>query len=134
MRKWLNLVLPKNVKIRTCYTGKRLSSCFKTKDRMKFDHKHDLIYHVKCPEEMCTDDYIGGSGRQVMKHVKDHNGRAKSSLMLRPSLENNHTEVTVNDFKVIEHNFKKNVRKRKVMEALLIKQFRMSKTLNVPEQ
>ena len=101
---------------------------------MKFDHKHDLIYQVKCPEETCTDDYIGGSGRRVMKRVKDHNGRAKSSLMLRPSLENKYTEVTVNDFKVIEHNFKKNVRKRKAMEALLIKQFRISKTLNVPEQ
>ena len=32
---------------------------------MKFDHGHDLIYHIKCPEELCTDDYIGESGRRV---------------------------------------------------------------------
>ena len=58
MRKWLNVVLSRNVEIRTCYTGKRLSSCCKAKERMKFDHEQDLIYHVKCPEDSCTDDYI----------------------------------------------------------------------------
>ena len=31
MRKQLNVVLARNVKIRTCYTGKRLSSCSKLK-------------------------------------------------------------------------------------------------------
>ena len=31
MRKELNVVLARNVKIRTCYTGKRLSSCSKLK-------------------------------------------------------------------------------------------------------
>ena len=65
MRKQLNVVLARNVKIRTCYAGKRLRSCFKTKDRKKFDHVHDLVYHVKCPEESCTDDYIVQSGRWV---------------------------------------------------------------------
>ena len=132
MRKRLNVVLPRSVKIRTCYTGKRLNSCFRTKDRMKFDHEHDLIYHVKCPEESCTDDYIGESGRQVIERVKDRNGRDKSSHMLRHFVEKNHTEVKVNDFMVIGRNYRNNVRKRKVAEALLIKQFRP--TLNVQEQ
>ena len=56
MRKRLNVALPGNVKIRTCSTDKR------------------LIYHVKCPEEACTDEYIGESGRQVIEGVKYHNG------------------------------------------------------------
>ena len=111
MRKLLNVVLPRNVKVRTCYTGKSLSSCFKTKDRMIFDHEHDLIYQVKCPEESCTDDYIGESGRRVIERVKDHNGRDKLSHILKHSIEKNHTEVTVNDFKVIGSSFKNNVRK-----------------------
>ena len=42
---------------------------------MKFDHQHDLKYHTKCPEESCTDDYIGESGKWVIERVKDHNGR-----------------------------------------------------------
>ena len=33
IRKRLNAVLPWNVKIRTYYTGKEFSSCFKTKNR-----------------------------------------------------------------------------------------------------
>ena len=33
MRKRSNVVLPRKVKIRTCYAGKRFSSCFKTKDK-----------------------------------------------------------------------------------------------------
>ena len=63
MRKRLNVVLPSTVKI--SYTGK--SSCFKTQDRMKLDHELDLICHVKCPEESCTDDYTGKSGRCVIE-------------------------------------------------------------------
>ena len=35
MRKWLNVALPGNIKIRTCSTDKRLSPCFKTKGRVK---------------------------------------------------------------------------------------------------
>ena len=99
---------------------------------MKFDHEHDLIYHVKCPEESYTDGSIGESGRRVIEHVKDHNGREKSSHLLRHSVVKNHTEVLVNNFKVIGWNYRNNVRKRKVAEALLIKQFRP--TLNVQEQ
>ena len=73
MRKRLIVVLPRNVKIRTCYTGKRLSSSFKIKDKKKFYREHDLVYHVKCPEESCTDDCIGEPGRRVIERVKDHN-------------------------------------------------------------
>ena len=89
VRKRLNVLLPRNVKVKTCYTGKRLSSCFKIKDRKKFDHEHDLIYHIKCPEESCTVDDIGVSGRRVIERVKYRNGRNKLSHMLRHSIEKN---------------------------------------------
>ena len=80
-----------------------------SKRRIKFDHEHDLIYHVKCPEELCTDHCIGEPGRRVVERVKDHNTRDKSSHMLRHSIEKNHTEVTMNDFKVIGGNYRNNV-------------------------
>ena len=89
---------------------------------MKFNHEHDLIYHVKCPEGLCTDECIGESGRRVIERVKDHNGREKSSHMLKLSLKNNHTEVTVNDFKVINVIIE-TIRETKIAKALLIKQF-----------
>ena len=52
--------------------------------------------------------------------------------MLRHSIEKNHTEVTVNDFKVIGRNYRNNVRKRKVVEVMLIKQ--ILPTINVQKQ
>ena len=52
--------------------------------------------------------------------------------MLRHSIEKNHTEVTVNDFKVIGRNYRNNVRKRKVVEVMLIKQ--ILPTFNVQKQ
>ena len=52
--------------------------------------------------------------------------------MLRHSIEKNHTEVTVNDFKVIGRKYRNNVRKRKVVEVMLIKQ--ILPTFNVQKQ
>ena len=133
MRKLLNVVSPRNVKVRTCYTGKILSSCFKTKDRMKFDNKYDIIWiNLKCPEEAYSDDFIGESGIRVIQRVKGHCGRDQSSHMLGHSIEKNHTKITVHDVKVIGHNYRDNVRKWKFVERLLIKQF--WPTLNVHEQ
>ena len=40
MKRYVNKILPENVKVRTDFTGKRLSSCFKIKDRTKFEHQH----------------------------------------------------------------------------------------------
>ena len=85
MRKLLNVVLARNIKIRTFYTGKRLSSYFKTKEKIKFDHKHYVIYHIKCPKESCTDDYFDESGERVIESVKCCKWRDRSSHMLRHS-------------------------------------------------
>ena len=56
---------------------------------------------------------IGESGRRVIERVKDHNGRDKPSH----SIEKNHAQVTVNDFKVIGRNYRNNAQIRKVGEA-----------------
>ena len=68
----------------------------------------------------------------MIERVKDRSERDKSSGMLRHSVEKNHTEVMVNDIKVIGRKYRNNVQKQKVAEALLIKQFQL--TLNVEEQ
>ena len=38
MKRTISKILPENIKIRTTYTGKRLSTCFKIKDKTKFEH------------------------------------------------------------------------------------------------
>ena len=43
MKRYVNKILPENVKAQTAFTGKRLSSCFKTKDGKEFEHQHNII-------------------------------------------------------------------------------------------
>ena len=129
MKRYVNIILPKNVKVQTAFTGKRLSSCFKTKDRTKFEHQHDIIHQVKCSAENCSDDYIGQSARGIIEKAKDHGGRDTKSHILKHSSGKEHVEVTQEDFKIIGSNFKNNRLKRKITGALLIKQKRPS--LNV---
>ena len=132
MKRYVKKILPENVKVQTALTGKRLSSCFKTKDRTKFEHQHDIIYQVKCSAENCSNDYIGESARRIIERVKDHGGRDTKSHVLKDSSEKEHVEVTQEDFKIIGNHFKNNIFKRKIAEALLIKQ--ECPSLNVQDQ
>ena len=47
--------LPNNIETKVVYTGTKLGSNFQIKDKTKLDHKHDLVYCVKCPA--CQEDY-----------------------------------------------------------------------------
>ena len=132
VKRYTNKIQPENVKVQAAFTGKRLSSCFKTKDRTKFEHQHDIIYQVKCSAENCSDDYIGESARRIIERVKDYGGRDTKSHVLKHSSEKEHVEVTQEDFKIIGIQFKNNNLIRKIAEALLIKQERPS--LNVQDQ
>ena len=48
MKRYVNKILPENVKVPTACAGRRLMNCFKTKDKTNFEHQHDIIYHMKC--------------------------------------------------------------------------------------
>ena len=60
--------------------------------------------------------------RRIIESVKDHGGRETKSHVLKHSSEKEHVEVKQEDFKIIGSNFKNNRLKRKIAEALLIKQ------------
>ena len=40
------------------FTNQKLRTQFNVKDRTKFEHKHDVIYFGKCPEQNFTDIII----------------------------------------------------------------------------
>ena len=126
MKRYVSKVLSKNVKVQTAFTGKRLSSCFETKGRTKFEHQHNITYQVKRSAENSSDNYVGESERRIIEGVKDHGGRDTKSHVLKHSSEKEHVEVTQEDFKIIGSNFKNNRLKRKIAEALLIKHKRPS--------
>ena len=96
------------------YVSKKVSTCFGVKDVNEFKHSHDVIYQGKCPEIGCNDHYLGENGRRISKRVLDHAGRD----------QNGHPVLHMNNYKILEKGYKNNVRKRKIAEALLIKEIK----------
>ena len=60
MNKRVNKLLPNN-KIEVTFKSTKLSSCFNVKGKIDFEHNHYLVYHTKCPETTCIDDFVGES-------------------------------------------------------------------------
>ena len=114
------------------FKSTKLSSCFSVKDKIDFEHNHGLIYHAKCPEPTCIDDYVGESARRIREKIKDHNGRDHTSQVWNHSIEKPNKNVNTIDFKIIDKNLHNNKRKRKTAETLWIKDLRP--TLNTQEK
>ena len=94
--------LPNNMEKKVVYTRTKLGSNFQIKDK-KFDHKHDFVYHVKCPE--CQEDYAVEIGRRLHEWICDHSGKDSKSHMLKHSLENNHKQVSFEDFCILRNGY-----------------------------
>ena len=109
------------------HSGTKLGSNFQIKDKTKFDHKHDLVYYVKCPE--CQEDYIGEIGRRLHEWICDHSGKDSKPHMLKHSLENNHKKFLLKISVYFE--MVTLTAKGKISEALFIKELRPS--LNTQE-
>ena len=75
LKRNLKSLLPSTVKAKIGFTGKKLSTSFQIKDQTKFEHKHDIIYLGTCPQDNCSENYIGESGRQISERIIDHKGR-----------------------------------------------------------
>ena len=61
-----------------------------------------------------------------------YNGRDYTSHVLKHSIEKSHKNVNTIDFKIIDKNFRNSKRKRKIADALWIKDLRP--TLNTQEK
>ena len=88
LKRNLNEHLPNNVKRQVTFTGQKLNTEFNVKDRTKFEHKHDVIYFGKCPEQNCTDNYLGESVGKISGRIIDHSRRdQKSHLFINTVME-----------------------------------------------
>ena len=67
---------------------------------------------------------LGESARRISERIKDHGGRDQKSYLFRHAVVNEHRNANHDDFKIIESGFRNNTFKRKVTEALLIKELR----------
>ena len=122
----LNKVKPKII-----YTGKKLSSKFSLKDKQIINHKHDVVYEFTCPDDNCSENYIGETGRRVSQRITEHARSDKRSHILQHSIENNHELANINNFTILGEGFH-NTAKRRIAEALFIKE--KSPSLNKQDQ
>ena len=131
MNKFSTWVLPSNVKMCTAYSWTKLSSKFQLKDQTKKDHQYDVVYYTKCPEEQCTEDYTGETGRCLIQRVEDNSGKDSKSHLFKHAMETDHKTVTLDDFRITGKGYKRSKFRRKFAESLHIKEKRSS--LNTQE-
>ena len=127
-KKGMRKILPNNVKPQIAFTGRKVGTSFQIKDKTEMKHNHDIVYYNECPEEQCNEDYIGQTGRRIIERIRDHAGKDSNSYVCKHCIETGHRSADINDFEIIGSNFCKNVFKRKIAEALLIKH--LKPTLN----
>ena len=106
LKRNLKSLLSSTVKAKIGFTGKKLSTSFQIKDQTKFEHKHDIIYLGTCPQDNCSENYIGESGRQISERIIDHKGRDQKSHIFKHSSENCHQHFDTNDLKTALSNGK----------------------------
>ena len=121
LRSNLSQSLPENTETRITYTGTKLGSKFNVKDRISLQDQHDVVYLFECPEETCSQSYIGETGRRLIIRTEEHKGKDKNSLLYKHSIETGHKTIEINDVKIIGKQYEGNSYKRKVSEALFIK-------------
>ena len=120
-KKGIRNILPNNVKARIAFTVRKVGTSFEIKDKTEMKYNHDIIYYNECPEEQCNENYIAETGRRISERIIDHAGRDSNSYVYKHCIETGHRSPDINDFKIIGSNFRKNVFKRKIAEAILIK-------------
>ena len=131
-KKEMKKMFSSNVKPRIVSTGRKVGTSFQIKDQIKMKHKHDIVYCNECPEEQCNKNYIGKTWRRISERIIDHAGRDSKSYVYKHYIETGHRSPDINYFRIIGSNFRKNLFKRKIAEALLIKQ--LKPTLNKQEK
>ena len=105
---------------------------FQIKDKTIFKHNHDVVFLEACPENNCSDNYVGESARCISERKIDHIGRDQNPHLFKHSCIKNHPNTSKTDFKIISSGFKNNYCRHKIAKALSIKQIKPS--LNVQEK
>ena len=117
-------LLPTGCVTKIAYVGNKLSTGFRVKDVTEFKHNHDIIYRGRCSEIGRNNHYLGETGRRISERVLGHTVRDPNSHVFKRSVESVHPVLDKNSYKMIEKGYRNNVRKRKIAEALLIKEIK----------
>ena len=76
-----------------------------------------------CPDLNCNEGLNGETcRRRLIERVHKHNGKDVNSHVFKHSIETNHQTVTIDDFRVLKTGYRQKQFRRKLSEALFIKQ------------
>ena len=89
MKNSLTCVLLENLTTRVTYSGTGLRSKFtKVKGKTVKEHQHDIVYGVKCRENQCSENYIGGSAQRLWERLLKNYVRDAKSHRVRYVIKN----------------------------------------------
>ena len=131
MNRCIQRIVPNDANARVTFTGYKLNTRLLIKDKTAQIHNHYLVYYVKCPDQSCNQDDLGEAGRRIIERTADHSGKDKHSHLFKDACNENHKHIDLNNIKVIDSGYHNNRFKRKISEALYIKQYKP--TLNTQE-
>ena len=115
----LNKHLKDDIKVMITYQGTKLSSRVQVKDQTKFEHRNDVVYCCKFPENDC-DYYTGETDRRISERIIDHSKRDKNPHPLQHAQNKKHAHVWVRDITILNSNYRSKI-KRKISESLYIR-------------
>ena len=111
------------VKTRVIYKSTKLGTKFPVKDKTKFDHLHNVTYHITCPRDNCNSQYTGQTKCRIAKRTLQHNNRGNASHLLQHSKGYQHRRVWLKDVKILGQGYRNNFTRR-IIEALFIKELK----------
>ena len=120
VRKFKDVLLksiPNYVQPRIIYTGKKLGSFFRVKDKIPKEHESNLVYAFKTEE---VRDYIGETKVRYGSRTHEHTDTDKASAVYKHKVENG-LEITDSNFEIVDKGFPRTV-DRKLAEALYVKE------------
>ena len=116
-RKALDKALPSNVQPQFVYTGKKVGSLFRIKDKVPIEHESNLVYAFK---ETDTTKYIGETRVRMGERTYEHQHTDKKSSVYKYIHEKN-VETSQENFEILETGYPNKV-SRKLAESLYIKE------------
>ena len=117
---YLNGILPKNVKPRIIYKGKKIGSFFTLKDQVSKDHKSELIYGYYESPDSNKVSYVGETNVRFGTRSNEHIITDKKSAIFK-HIQTNNLVTSQDNFRIMETGFH-NTTDRKLAEALYIKE------------
>ena len=121
--------VPSEVQTQFSYTGRKLSSIFSVKDKVREIHRSNLVYHYKSdrnPKCKRKVDYVGETRVRLGQRTYEHFVQDKKSAIRQHCKKCRHGGKS-SDFKIIGTGYRSTVH-RKLAEALYIRD--LKPTLN----